>query len=199
MTTSSIISRLLVPIVLLPFASLHVSGGTDGRLNVGVDANYSLDMEKAGATWRWGDKSEDLFRGIHQQGVAKFRVRLWAKEEGTNGAKYALEVVRRATAAGLDPYLVVFLSDDWADLMKQPLAAMFTNLDMPARTEAVRRYSREIVERFRKEGLHSHLYEIGNEIDYGICGVYPSKHTKKNPETLSRNWWPEAVELIKAS
>jgi arabinogalactan endo-1,4-beta-galactosidase len=166
---------------------------------VGVDANYSLGMEQEGREWRWEQKPAELFKGMAAQGVKSFRVRLWTGDDGVNGKHYATRVVKRAQAAGLDPYLVIFLSEDWADLMKQPAPAIWKNLDLPARAKAVRAYSRDIVTHFRKEGLTNHLYEIGNEIDYGICGVYPGKSTKKTPEGLGREHWPQAAELILAS
>jgi len=166
---------------------------------VGVDANYSLGMEQEGREWRWDQKPADLFKGIAAQGIHGFRVRLWTRDEGVNGKNYATQVVKRALAAGLDPYLVIFLSEDWADLMKQPAPGAWKDLDLPERAEAVRDYSRNIVTHFRKAGLKSHLYEIGNEIDYGICGVYPGKSTKKTPEGLGREHWPQAAALIRAS
>ena len=165
----------------------------------GVDANYSIGMEKDGRKWLWNGKADDLFKGMAARGVQGLRVRLWTKDEGQNGKLYATEVVKRALAAGLEPYLVIFLSEDWADLMKQPAPAIWKDLDLPKRAEAVRDYSRGIVADFRKQGLRSHLYEIGNEIDYGICGVYPGKSTKKDPEGLSRECWPQAAELIRSS
>lgn len=164
----------------------------------GVDANYSLGMEKEGVQWRWNGKAGDLFRGMADRGVRGFRVRLWTGEAGRNGRACATEVMKRALAAGLEPYLVIFLSEDWADLMKQPAPAMWKGLDLEKRAEAVRAYSRDVVAHFRKAGLRSHLYEIGNEIDYGICGVYPGKSAKKNPESLGKSCWPEAAELILA-
>ena len=166
---------------------------------VGVDANYSLGMEQAGQEWRWNGVPSDLFTGMTRAGARGFRVRLWTNDEGPNGKAAATEVVRRAVAAGMEPYLVIFLSDDWADLMKQPAPAAWQDLSLTDRAEAVRGYSREVVAHFRNAGLTSHLYEIGNEVDYGICGVYPGKSTKKNPEGLRRRCWPEAAELIRAS
>lgn len=165
----------------------------------GVDANYFLEMERAGFRWKWDGNSDDLFRGMAARGVEGLRVRLWTGDEGPNGKTYATEIVKRARPAGLEPYLVIFLSEDWADLMKQPVPTVWKDLDFPARVAAVRDYSRSVVAHFRKNGLRSHLYEIGNEIDYGICGVYPSKATKKTPEGLSRACWPQATELIRAS
>lgn len=167
---------------------------------VGVDANYSLGMEKEGQKWSWNDgRSGDLFEGMAKSGVKGFRVRLWVGDEGPHGRNESTKVVKRALAAGLEPYLVIFLSDDWADLMKQPVPAIWKDLDLTKRADAVKTYSRETVAHFRKEGLKSHLYEIGNEIDYGICGVYPGKGTKKSPESLSRRHWPDAAVILKAS
>jgi arabinogalactan endo-1,4-beta-galactosidase len=165
----------------------------------GVDANYTLGLERDGRTWRWEGAAEDPFAGMARAGVRGFRVRLWTKDDGPHGLPAATEVVRRATKAGLDPYVVLFLSDDWADLMKQPAPAAWAELDIPARAEAVKAYSRDAVIALRKAGLTSHLYEIGNEIDYGICGVYPGKSTKKSPESLRRRIWPQAAEIIRAS
>lgn len=164
-----------------------------------MDANYSLAMETEGKPWLWPNGKQDLFQQMAKAGVTKFRVRLWTSNEGQNGKNYATDVVKRTAAAGLDPYLVIFLSEDWADMVKQPAPAKWKDLTISERAVAVRDYSRDIVKHFRSNGLRSHLYEIGNEIDYGICGVYPGKSTKKNPQTLRAKCWPEAAELIRAS
>ena len=166
---------------------------------VGVDANYSLGMEKEGKSWSWSGKRIDLFEGMARSGVQGFRIRLWVGDEGPHGRNESTRVMKRALAAGLEPYLVIFLSEDWADLMKQPAPKAWASLGLDARAAAVKDYSRETVAHFRREGLQSHLYEIGNEIDYGICGVYPSKGSKKTPEALAKKRWPEAAALIKAS
>lgn len=166
---------------------------------LGVDANYSLGMEEEGQSWTWNGQQEDLFKGMARAGIRGFRVRLWVGDEGPHGTTSATKVVQRALAAGLDPYLVIFLSEDWADLMKQPAPKAWASLDLQQRASAIQEYSRKTVAHFRSKGLQSHIYEIGNEIDYGICGVYPGKSTKKTPDALARKCWPEAAALIKAS
>ncbi len=165
---------------------------------LGVDANYSLEMEGKGAHWKWNGKEQELFAGMQKQGARWLRVRLWTGDEGTNGKEYALRVVERGSQAGLSPYLVVFLSEDWADLTKQPVPMKWASLDLAARAEAVRAYSRDLATQFRQHGLTTHLYEVGNEIDYGLCGVYPGKHEKTDPETLRQKIWPDAAKLILA-
>lgn len=184
-----VLSACLVSLAAVSFAAPD--------LKIGVDANYSLGMEKDGANWKWSSQATDLFKGMAQQGVREFRVRLWMKDEGQNGKVYASDVVKRALDAGLNPYLVIFLSEDWSDMMKQPLPKVWEGLTLEQRAEAARAYSRDIVTHFRGLGLTNHLYEIGNEIDYGICGEYPSKGTKKNPATLSRSLWPRSAQIIR--
>lgn len=195
--------KLLACSALLGFIAVicpdDAAASADGSVLVGVDANYSLGMEKEGREWQWDGKKGELFHGMKERGVQGLRVRLWTGDDGPNGKAYATEVVKRALAAGLEPYLVLFLSEDWADLMKQPVPAIWKDLDLDARSEAVRIYSRDVVKHFRQAGLTGHLYEIGNEIDYGICGVYPGKGTKKTPEGLGKECWPKAAKLIIAS
>ncbi len=145
---------------------------------LGIDANYSLEMEAKGSRWKWNSREQDLFAGMQKQGALWFRIRLWTGDEGLNGKSYATKIVERATSAGLMPYLVIFLSEDWADLTKQPSPQIWKDLPLDQRAEGVRVYARDVVRHFRQHGLTSHLYEVGNEIDYGICGVYPGKHGK---------------------
>jgi len=165
---------------------------------LGIDANYSLEMEAKGSRWKWNSREQDLFAGMQKQGARCFRIRLWTGDEGLNGKSYATKIVERATSAGLMPYLVIFLSEDWADLTKQPSPQIWKDLPLDQRAEGVRVYARDVVRHFRQHGLTSHLYEVGNEIDYGICGVYPGKHGKKTPENLTDRIWPDAAQLILA-
>jgi arabinogalactan endo-1,4-beta-galactosidase len=165
---------------------------------LGVDANYSLEMEARGAHWKWNGQEQDLFAGMQKQGGRWFRVRLWTGEEGVNGKSYAAKVIERATKAGLTPYLVIFLSEDWADLTKQPVPKIWRDLSLEQRAEAVRQYAHDTVWDLRGRGLTSHIYEVGNEIDYGICGVFPGQHAKKDPDNLKIRIWPEAARLILA-
>ncbi len=165
---------------------------------LGVDANYSLDMEAKGAHWKWNGQEQELFSGMQKEGARWLRVRLWTGDEGTNGKEYATRMVERGLKAGLTPYLVIFLSEDWADLTKQPVPMKWASLDLTKREDAIRTYARDGAAHFRQHGLTTHIYEIGNEIDYGICGVYPGKHEKTDPATLRQHVWPDAVRLITA-
>src|SRR5450631_223363 len=106
---------LLIAFLLALFAPI----GSCADFMLGVDANYSLEMEAKGAHWKWNGEEQELFAGMQKQGVRWLRVRLWTGDEGVNGKAYATQIVERATKAGLTPYLVIFLSEDWADMTKQ--------------------------------------------------------------------------------
>jgi arabinogalactan endo-1,4-beta-galactosidase len=184
--------------IFLAIVTLGVAEG-DKNFILGVDANYSLDMEAHGATWKWNGAEKELFAEMREQGACWLRVRLWTGDTGMNGKDYATRVVERAAKGGLTPYLVVFLSENWADLTKQPVPAIWKDLSLEQRAEAVRNYSRDVVAHFRQHSLTSHIYEIGNEIDYGICGVFPGKHARKDPDDLRQRIWPDEAKLIAAA
>ncbi len=191
-------------ILLFALAAVITAGGCRSGAPrqpflVGVDANYSLEMERDGAGWKWEGRETDLFEGMAARGGGGFRVRLWTVDSGPHSRSYAVRVIRRAAAAGLEPYLVLFFSDDWADMLKQPLPAAWKELSFAERKAAVEDYSREVVAYLRDTGLRGHLYAIGNEIDFGICGEYPDEEAEKNPAALREFYWPRAAELIKAA
>ena len=83
-------------------------------------------------------------------------------------------------------------------MTKQPAPKAWANLPLPERGEAIKKYARDTATHFRQHGLTSHLYEVGNEIDRGICGVFPGKKTKRNPEDLKDRLWADEASLILA-
>ena len=119
---------------------------------LGVDANYALGMETRGSHWKWDVQERDLFAGMEKAGARWLRVRLWTGDEGVNGKAYATAEVERATKAGLNPYLVIFLSENWADLTKQPAPAPWKDLSLEKRATAARKYSRDIATHFCAHG-----------------------------------------------
>jgi arabinogalactan endo-1,4-beta-galactosidase len=135
----------------------------------GFDANYALEMARSGKTWA-GNKN--LYAPLAAAGANAFRVRLWTGDEGVNGLRYATETARRAQEAGMKPYLVIFLSEGWADMVKQPAPAMWKDLDEPQKLAAIEAYTAKVTKHFIDAGVNVDLYEIGNEIDFGICGVF---------------------------
>lgn len=179
----------------------------------GIDANYWLylaterydsadwsDVAWKNGTQKWsaGNKEIKLFDFLHEKGVNAFRIRLWVSEDGPHGLKYATEIAHAARESGLKPYLVIFLSDRWADFTKQPRPKIWSKLDPEALKQTVRDYCAEIVEHFQHEGIEIDMYEIGNEIDFGICGAFPpSIQSVSDMDRIKA--WTESAGIIKAA
>ncbi|PTY02652.1 hypothetical protein DB346_08910 [Verrucomicrobia bacterium LW23] len=188
-------------------------------LVVGIDCNYVLQMESAGAKWASASaeaaaptasgpgtsagafaSSPDPFHTFAALGATSIRIRLWVGEEGVNRMAYALETAKRARAAGLKPCLVLFLSEEWADMVKQPAPAAWRSLDPAAKAAAIEAYAEAAVRRFAAEGIDVELVEIGNEIDFGICGVFEEewKH-RVNLDYMRDHIWSAMAPLIAAA
>jgi arabinogalactan endo-1,4-beta-galactosidase len=181
----------------------------------GVDANYWLYLatdkydsaDQSNVAWRsgnipqkWyeGDKEIDLFDFLHEKGVNAFRIRLWVSENGESGLKYATAIAHKAQKGGFKPYLVIFLSDQWAALTKQPRPQIWSELDPEALKQTVRQYAREVVRHFQNESIQLDIYAIGNETDFGICGAFPpSIKEVSNADRIKA--WTESAEIIKAA
>ncbi len=177
-----------------------VSTSAPEEFIIGVDSNYVPAMEEDGLSWTVDGKKIDLFEQFADQGVNYLRLRVWTKEEGESGRDYAARTARRAQKSGINPLPVFFLSEGWADLFKQPAPAAWKDLSLTERAEAVRDYCRTTAQYFQQNGIKTELYQIGNEIDYGICGVFADKGTDRdNPEWMAENIWTKAARLIRAS
>lgn len=168
----------------------------------GVDANYVPLMESLGFVWRTekGELISDLFSYFAERGVNSFRVRLWVGEEGPSRFRYALGVMGRAAAAGMRVYVAMFLSDRWADLYKQPAPLAWEGLSVEERVRVVEAYAQECAERILDAGFEPVMYQVGNEVDYGICGVFASdKKRRKNLDWLRRRVWRWEAEILKSA
>ncbi|MGC4030643.1 MAG: glycosyl hydrolase 53 family protein [Tepidisphaeraceae bacterium] len=141
---------------------------------LGVDANYAADMAAKGKSWTSAGKAVDPIQTLGR-GAGHFRVRLWVGENGFNQLKYATETARRAQAAGMKPMVVLFLSEDWADFVKQPVPKVWAKLGQGEKLAAIEAYAEQIAKHFAAEKIDVDTFEIGNEIDFGICGVFEEK------------------------
>ena len=166
----------------------------------GIDANYVPLLESLGIEWRTrrGEPIKDLYRFLAEKGVNCARVRLWVGDEGPCRLRYASLVMERASKAGMELYLVLFLSEGWADLYKQPAPKAWAALSVEERAKVVRSYVRSVLERL--EGYEFRLYEVGNEVDYGVCGVFASdKKRRRNLHWLKRRVWRYEALILRAA
>lgn len=181
----------LLGLALTVGLSLPLSAGPP--FLVGADVSYTLAMEKAGHTWSLHDKPTDLFAILRQSGFNTIRLRIWTGDDSLNNA---CEIARRTQAQGLHILPVLFLSENWADYVKQPLPAIWKNLPFDDRVKAVQAYAARVAARFPDQ----ELFEIGNEIDFGLCGEFEEEWGKRlNPATMKATIWPRMVRLIRAA
>lgn len=166
---------------------------------VGVDASFVAVGEQQGHSFWVGDDRVDPLELFATNGANAFRLRLFVGEKGESKLDFATEMAKRAAPIGLKPYLILFLSDDWSDVNKQPAPAEWTDLTLDERAEAIRKYSHETVQHFIEQGITMDFYEIGNEIDYGIAGVFADTKHPRDPHTLRQSIWIDEAFLIKAA
>jgi len=167
---------------------------------IGIDCNYALDMAKRNKAWK--DRSElvDPFELFAKNGCRNARIRLWVGDDGINRLQYATETARRAKQAGLKPYLVVFLSDEWADFVKQPAPVVWKKLTPEKKLAAVATYTEDVVSHMAKNGVDIDTFEIGNEIDFGICGEFEEEWPRRvSVEFMRAQVWPRMTPILKAA
>ena len=119
-------------------------------------------------------------------------------EEGASRFRYAASAMEMACRAGMGTYLAIFLSEGWADLYKQPAPRAWEGLSFEERVEVVEAYIASIVDRILRMGFKPVLYQVGNEIDYGICGIFASDK-RRRVEWLRRRVWRYEAEMLKSA
>lgn len=193
-------TKHLLLCALAGWLGFQLHGGERAAFQTGVDANYCLEMEKAGATWTTSQQSADVFAILAKAGCNSFRVRLWTGDEGSGGLRAATDIALRAQHAGLNPYLVLFLSDNWADLVKQPVPGIWKDLEFGAKLKAIEEYAARVSRHFADQGVRTSLYEIGNEIDFGICGEFEEEWPKRvSLDYMRQKRWPQMAAVIAAA
>lgn len=165
----------------------------------GIDANFIPQGEKPKHGFWVGEQRVDPVEFLAANGADAFRVRLWVGEKGESKLAYATDMARRAQEAGMRPYLVLFLAEDWADVNKQTAPTAWADLSIDERANAIRDYARETAQHFIDQGIGLDFYEIGNEIDYGICGVFADATHPRDVASLRSKIWPDEARLIQAA
>jgi arabinogalactan endo-1,4-beta-galactosidase len=165
---------------------------------VGVDANSIPEGEKGGTMWFVGDTQVDPLALFAKQGVESLRLRVWVGEDGPSKKNYAVALAQRAHNVGMQVYPVLFLSEDWSDVNKQPAPREWEGLSLEERAGVIRKYAEETVDQLLATGIEVPYYAVGNEIDYGISGVF-AELDDRDLTTLQNVTWPQTATLIQAA
>ena len=148
---------------------------------LGMDVSSVLAEEASGVKYYDASGNErDLFAMLSENGVNLIRVRVWNDPFDSQGRGYgggncdinaAVEIGKRAAAAGL-PLLVDFhYSDFWADPGKQMAPKAWKGMDIDEeKVPAVEEYTRDCLQKLKDAGVSVAMVQLGNETNGMLCG-----------------------------
>lgn len=141
-----------------------------GPLSIrGADISFTLQEEAIGKTVRGPGGEAPIEKVLAGAGADTVRLRLWVNPvSGTSSLPAALELARRAAAAGLRIILALHYADTWADHSVQSTPAAWRGLNPEALAATVRTYSAGVVRAFADQGTPVSIVQVGNEIDNGL-------------------------------
>ncbi|WP_156762135.1 arabinogalactan endo-1,4-beta-galactosidase [Microbacterium karelineae] len=156
--------------------------GLPADFMTGVDVSSVLSLEESGVVFRDdGGEPAVLFAVLADSGVSDVRVRVWNDPFDAEGRGYgggnvdvdrALEIGRRADAAGLGVVVDFHYSDFWADPGKQQAPKVWEGLDASETAEAVHEFTADALTRFEEASIDVTMVQIGNETNGGVAGIW---------------------------
>jgi arabinogalactan endo-1,4-beta-galactosidase len=116
-------------------------------------------------------------------------------------------ILAAAAALGFRLKAVLFLSDQSAYAGKQPLAAAWLGLTPTQLAVAVQQSAAATASYYQSLGLNIEVFEIGSEIDFGMCGiglgttapVPPGIDWTTDPGWMQTNVWGPCAPLLQAA
>lgn len=138
----------------------------------GADVSFLRRIEELGGRYRDRGKERDLLRIFKDRGCNLMRLRVWVdpddKDDHINSLAYTIPLAKRIKADGFKLLLDLHYSDTWADPGKQTKPAAWAKLTFPQLTDAVRRYSADVIKQMRQAGAMPDMVQVGNEITGGM-------------------------------
>ena len=148
---------------------------------LGMDVSSLLAEEQSGVKYYdFNGEERDLLQILADSGLTHIRVRVWNHPYdpaghgyggGNNDISAAVELGRRAKAAGLKLIVDFHYSDFWADPGKQQAPLAWKGMDEETKAEAVYDYTLDCLRQLRDAGADVALVQVGNETNGALCGV----------------------------
>ncbi|RMI06697.1 glycosyl hydrolase 53 family protein [Cellulomonas triticagri] len=161
----------------------RVDGMGEDWIN-GADFSSVLSLEESGVVFRDASgQPADVFEVLADAGVNYARIRVWNEPyssvdpslgygAGNVDAERAVEIGRRATAAGMRVLVNFHYSDFWAHPGQQRSPRAWTGLDLDQRVDALHDYTADTLQAMADAGVDVGMVQIGNETTGGeIAGV----------------------------
>ncbi len=175
-----------VPLVTQPKEALEsslqldpIDGMPDAFIR-GMDTSAVLSLEESGVKYYGFDGTEqDVFKTLAGAGVNYIRLRVWndpydADGNGYGGGNCDIEKAcilgKRATEQGMQVCIDFHYSDFWADPKRQLVPKAWEGMKLSEKADAVYNYTKESLKKLYDAGVDVQMVQIGNEINYGLCG-----------------------------
>jgi arabinogalactan endo-1,4-beta-galactosidase len=176
---------------------------SDDDTMLGIDANYVTTMQDFFFRWRYHFIPIDVYPFFHEKGINYFRLRVFVKDNGSDGLPYAINTAKLVQQQGMNCTVTLFMSSDWSDIGKQPAPEEwntlydYRNLSLEHKADVIRNYTKNTTQQLLANDIDANLYEIGNEIDYGFCGIFEENLTRRENISYMRStiWAQQAVLL----
>jgi arabinogalactan endo-1,4-beta-galactosidase len=163
-------------------------------------------MKQNGFQW-----AKTCMRTSSSQYLANYPTEKWGglpwRDEYWSSLEYSAQIIQEAASKGYHLDLCLFLSDQPADAGRQFAPKGWEAYSLEETAQALEAYTYKTTLYFKNRGLNIELYEIGNEIEWGIVGFTPEgRIPRPNNEDKTRDmayminsvWKPEAY-LLKAA
>ena len=147
---------------------------------LGCDVSTVISLEKSGVKYYDRDGSEaDLFKVLADSGVNCIRVRVWNDPFDASGNGYgggncdtenAVEIAKRAKAAGLGLMIDYHCSDFWADPSKQMVPKAWQDMEIDDKKAALYDFVKESLGKIKDTGADIRIVQIGNETNGKMSG-----------------------------
>ncbi len=147
---------------------------------LGMDASCVPALEAAGVRYYdHGGAERDVYGILADNGINYIRVRVWNDPFDANGNGYgggncdienAVNIGKRATAAGLKLLVNFHYSDFWADPAKQIAPKAWQGMSIEQKADALYSYTKESLTRLVTAGVDVGMVQIGNETNGAMCG-----------------------------
>ena len=147
---------------------------------LGMDVSSVIAEEESGVRYYDFDGQErDLMEILAENGVSHIRVRVWNDPYdeaghgfggGNNDIEKAVQIGKRATAAGMQLIVDFHYSDFWADPGKQMVPRAWAGMEIEEKSEALYTYTRDCLEQLKREGVAVGMVSVGNETNGALCG-----------------------------
>jgi arabinogalactan endo-1,4-beta-galactosidase len=116
-------------------------------------------------------------------------------------------ILAAAAALGFRLQAVLYLSDQPCGAGGQPLAAAWADLTPTQLAVSVQQSAANTASYYQSLGLNIEVFEIGNEIDFGICGIQlgttapvpPGIDWTTDPGWMETNVWGPCAPLLQAA